>query len=209
MGIVSDLRYAGALASVEPMLFIPYAQDPAAPSTLALLARGRDARLPALAPILAAVAAQDPWIPVYEADAVAGRARESMAGLALAETVFKAFALLAAALALMGTAVVARFLIAVRRHEYAVRSALGATPRLLFGSVMGEGLRIGVIGTLAGAALAWSGAHALNASLHDAAPWHWMPVAVVIATLMAAVMVTCAGAARNAARTNPVRALRQ
>lgn len=209
VGIVSDLRYAGALASVEPMLFIPYAQDPAAPSTLALLARGRDARLPALAPILAAVAAQDPWIPVYEADAVAGRARESMAGLALAETVFKAFALLAAALALMGTAVVARFLIAVRRHEYAVRSALGATPRLLFGSVMGEGLRIGVIGTLAGAALAWSGAHALNASLHDAAPWHWMPVAVVIATLMAAVMVTCAGAARNAARTNPVRALRQ
>lgn len=209
VGIVSDLRYGGALAPAEPMLFIPYAQDPAAPSTLALLVRGRDARLPALAPILEAVTAQDPWIPVYDAGAVTGRMRESMAGLTLAEAVFKAFALLAAALALMGTAVVSRFLIAVRRHEYAVRSALGATPRSLFGNVLSEGARIGAVGTLAGVALAWGGAHALNASLHDAAPWHWMPVATVISALMAAVTAACMGSARNAARTHPVQALRQ
>lgn len=209
VGIVSDMRYSGALAPIEPMLFIPYAQDAEAPSTLALLARGRDARLPALAPILAAVATQDPWVPVFDAGAVTDRARLAMAGLALAEAVFKAFALLAAALALMGTAVVARFLIAVRRHEYAVHSALGATPARLFGSVVREGLRIGALGTLAGAALAWLAARALNASLYNATPWDWLAAVAAVVALMLAVVAACVGPAREAARADPVRALRQ
>lgn len=208
VGVLEDARFDGALAEPEPLLFIPQAQDEALPSTLVVLARGYGARAPAVEPLAREVAALDPRVPLYDSARLADRAHESVAALTLAEAIFLVFAVLAGSLAMMGTGVVMRFLLEVRRREFAVRSALGAPPRRLFLGVLAEGIRIGALGALLGATASWFAATTVSASLYGATPWQFRVAAAVIAVLLLVVALAALQPARRAALSDPAMALR-
>ncbi|MBO9663918.1 ABC transporter permease [Dokdonella sp.] len=208
VGVLDDVRYGGALAEPERLVFVPQAQDPGLSATLVVLVRGRDGRVPTADVLARAAAGVDPRVPLFDTVRLADRAQESLAGLNLAEASFRVFATLAIALALMGTAVVLSFLLAVRRREYALRSAVGAAPSRLARRVVGEGLAIGAVGTLAGLAVAWGVAGLVDANLYGATPWRWLATGGVGAGLLLATALATLTPARRAAASDPMLALR-
>lgn len=208
VGVLDDVRYGGALAEPERLVFIPHAQDPGLPATLVVLAKGRDGRVPAADALARAAAGVDPRVPLFDTVRLADRAQESLAGLDLAEASFRVFAALAIVLALMGTMVVLSFLLAVRRREYALRSAVGAAPARLARRVVGEGVAIGAFGTLVGISVAWGAAGLVDASLYGATPWRWLAAGSVGAGLLLATMLATFAPARRAAASDPMLALR-
>jgi predicted permease len=208
VGVLDDVRYGGALAEPERLVFIPQAQDVALPAALVALASGRGGEVPAADVLARAAAGVDARVPLFDTVRLADRAQESLAGLNLAGAAFRVFAALAIALALMGTMVVLSFLLAVRRREYAVRSAIGAAPVRLARRVIGEGAAIGALGTLAGLAIAWAVAGTVDASLYGATPWRWLGAATVGAGLLLATMLATLSPARRAAASDPMLALR-
>lgn len=207
VGVIDDVRYGGALAEPERLVLIPHAQDAALPSALVVLARGSGG-VPAADVLARAAAGVDPRVPLFDTVRLADRAQASLAGLRLAEAAFRVFAALAIVLALMGTVVVLSFLLAVRRREYAVRSAIGAAPARLARGVVGEGACIGLAGALTGLAAAWAVAGLVDASLYGATPWRWPVVAGVVAALLVAVTLATLSPARRAAASDPMLALR-
>lgn len=207
VGVLDDVRYGGALAEPERLVLIPHAQDAALPSALVVLARGSGG-VPAADVLARAAAGVDPRVPLFDTVRLADRAQASLAGLRLAEAAFRVFAALAIVLALMGTVVVLSFLLAVRRREYAVRSAIGAAPARLARGVVGEGACIGLAGALTGLAAAWAVAGLVDASLYGATPWRWPVVAGVVAALLVAVTLATLSPARRAAASDPMLALR-
>lgn len=207
VGVLDDVRYGGALAEPERLVLIPHAQDAALPSALVVLARGSGG-VPAADVLARAAAGVDPRVPLFDTVRLADRAQASLAGLRLAEAAFRVFAALAIVLALMGTVVVLSFLLAVRRREYAVRSAIGAAPARLARGVVGEGACIGLAGALTGLAAAWAVAGLVDASLYGATPWRWPVVAGVVAALLVAVTLATLSPARRAAASDPMQALR-
>lgn len=208
VGVLDDVRYGGALAEPERLVFIPHAQDPGLPATLVVVAKGRDGRVPTADALARAAAGVDPRVPLFDSVRLADRAQESLAGLNLAEASFRVFAALAIVLALMGTAVVLSFLLAVRRREYALRSAVGAAPARLARRVVGEGVAISAIGTLVGLGVAWGAAGLVDSHLYGATPWRWLAAGGVGAGLLLATMLATLAPARRAAASDPMLALR-
>jgi predicted permease len=124
-------------------------------------------------------------------------------------TFFGALALLLAALGLYGTLA---YSVARREREMGIRLALGAERRSLVRLVLSQGLRLVVVGIVAGwAASALAGrllAHMMEDVLfhvHAFDPFSFVGAALILTTLACAAAVI---PARRAAGTDPMRALR-
>ena len=208
VGVVEDARFHGVARAAPATVLVPLWQQAAMPSAFTLLLRGGPGRSVDVSAVQRLAAEIDPWAPLYWPESLAARAAEGLSGLRLAELVFNRFALLAIALAAFSLFVVLMFLVAQRRREYAVRAAVGATPRRLFLSVLGEGGRIGATGLVFGMALAHAAMQAIDAALEGAAPWRGSAAAVVVAVLLLAALASSAWPAWRALRVPASEALR-
>lgn len=117
------------------------------------------------------------------------------------------FAAVALVLALGGLYGLMSFAIGQRDHELALRQALGASAGRIARSVLGSGLRIGLLGIGLGLTVALVGLRTLGRLLygipaHD--PWTLFAVATL---LLACLLAACALPARRAARIAPSAAL--
>ncbi len=204
VGVVDDVRHESPLATSRPTLYVPYAQD-----TVAAGAGGQVAAITRFtgnsdrARFDAALGAVDPWIAVRDFVAMQDRASRAVAGVTLARQLFTGFSLLGVLLATLGIAAVAALGVARRRHELAVRSAIGATPRRLLSDVIGSSARIALPASAAGAGLAWLLVAALQAALQDSASMrieHLIlgPVLLLVCALLATLLP-----ARQATRIEP------
>lgn len=95
-----------------------------------------------------------------------------------------------------------------RRREFGVRLSVGASPNALYRSVMTRALRLSSSAVVLGAVLASMLERALSSVLGSdttAAPW---VLATVVCLLLVLAIAAAAGPARQAARTEPMAALR-
>jgi predicted permease len=119
-----------------------------------------------------------------------------------------AFAVLAVALALAGIYAVNSFFVERRVQEFGVRAALGATAQNLLGLVLGDSLRLTLVGLGAGLLLAALASRGLGTLLYNITALD--PLVYAAAALL--MMIACATAtlvpARRAARVDPMIALR-
>ena len=100
------------------------------------------------------------------------------------------------------------YAVAQRTHEIGVRIALGATTGDIARWVMGDGMRLAMLGLIVGMAGALAGARLLANLLYGVSPadpvvFLTIPVVLVAATLLASYLP-----ARRAMRVDPVIALR-
>nr|MDP9122688.1 FtsX-like permease family protein [Acidobacteriota bacterium] len=123
--------------------------------------------------------------------------------------ILTAFAALGLALAAVGVFAVSSFVIATRQRELGVRIALGAQRRDLYRTILAHGLRPVAAGVLSGLLGGSLFARLLAGLLFATRPWDPMVFAAVPALLAAVSLAALAGPARNALRTNPVRAIRE
>ena len=100
------------------------------------------------------------------------------------------------------------YAVSERTHEIGMRMALGAAPREVLRLVVGQGMRLALIGLLAGLPLALGMGRAVAGLLYGVAPDDFATFAGVAAILAGVALAACYIPARRAMRTHPMAALK-
>ena len=206
VGVVGDVRY-GTLDSLPvPEVYLSYHQAPRA--RMMIVARTAGDPL-ALAPAARnAVRAMAPDAPVYDIRTLESRVGDTMAYARFSALLLALFALVALALATMGTYGVISFAVSQRTREIGVRVALGATRGDILRLVVGQGVGIAVAGAVCGLAAALVATRVLRSLLYGVGPSDPVTFGAISALLVAVVVVASWVPARRAAGIAPLRALR-
>lgn len=122
--------------------------------------------------------------------------------------VFNAFSGASLVLIALGLFSSLSYAVAQRRPELAIRSAVGATPRRLFGMVMQNGVVLVGIGIVFGLGLAAALSRLLQAVLYETRPFEPTVYAAVVVVLLSISLLASWLPARRAAKIDPVTALR-
>ncbi len=118
------------------------------------------------------------------------------------------FGTLAMVLGVIGIYGLMAHFVSQRTHEIGIRMALGASPAQVMGMVIGQGLKLALIGVAVGALAALGATRSLSTMLYQVAP-NDPPTFIGVAILFAGVAAAaCYVPARRAARLDPLVALR-
>jgi putative ABC transport system permease protein len=206
VGIVRDVKTSGIDQPAALHVYLPLAQVPS--SSVALVARTRGDAATLAGPIEAVIHEIDPNLPVYDIrtlDEVIGRG----VGLQrLTMVLLLGFAGLALVMAAVGVFGVTAYVVSQRTHELGVRMALGADRGAVLRLVLGEELKVCVMGIGAGIAGALVLSSVLETLLYDVAPRDPATLAIVSAVLIAVTALAGYFPARRATRIDPMNALR-
>jgi putative ABC transport system permease protein len=119
------------------------------------------------------------------------------------------FSALALVLSAVGTYGVISYLTGQRTHEIGVRVALGASGRNILGIVLGQGLRIALIGVAAGLAGAFGLTRLITSWIYGVRATDPLTFGAVAVLLSGVALFACYIPARRAMRVDPIAALRQ
>jgi putative ABC transport system permease protein len=187
-------------------MYVPFRQDVFSTMWVTLRTDGDPAALAGAA--RAALKEIDPQIPAYLVspldDVVDGsldQRRFSMLLLGL----FASIALFLAAVGLYG---VISYSVSLRTQEIGLRRAIGAPPGRLLRMVVGQGMRLVVIGIAVGLAAALALARFVSTLLYGVTPFDVPSYAATAAALLAVAALACYVPARRAMRVDPIIALR-
>jgi putative ABC transport system permease protein len=127
----------------------------------------------------------------------------------ISATLLSGFAVGALLLAAMGLVGVISSSVTRRRHELAVRLAVGANHNGLLRLVLGEGVTLVGLGVLIGAPAIYAAGQVLRGTLVGVSPLDPLTLAAVAVALAAVTMTACYLPARKVLRINPAQSLRQ
>jgi predicted permease len=154
------------------------------------------------------VQAIDKDIPIYNVNPMEQVVADSLAQRRISTWLLGTFASVALLLAAIGIYGVIATSVSQRRHEIGIRMALGATRRDVLRLVMGQGLRLVVIGVVLGLAGGAAFSQALSGMLFGHSPFDLVTYVGVSVFLIVIASVAIFLPARRAANTNPMVALR-
>jgi predicted permease len=203
VGVVADMHRYGLERQPIPEFFFPSTEPT---MDLAIRTTGD--------PMLAAPLVRDAIRSTYGAAIVLRMSSvDGMFGELSAQRKFQAwmmtlFAAAALALAAVGVYGIVHFVVAQRRHEFAVRIALGASGRDLFRLVLLGGMRLPALGVLAGLFGAFAMTRVIENLLFQVRPTDPATFFGAAALLLAVALVACWMPARRAARVDPLAVLR-
>jgi len=150
----------------------------------------------------------DPTVAIEHVKTLAEIRSESVAPQTFAMRLLVGFSVVASVLALVGIYGVISLSVGSRRREIAIRTAVGAQRNHIMCLVLGEGLRLIVVGLLVGTGLAVAFARVLRTFLFEVEPTD-PTTFVAVATLFTVVaLLACWLPARRAATVDPMEALR-
>ncbi|MGH9434941.1 MAG: ABC transporter permease [Terriglobia bacterium] len=208
VGVVGDVRAEGLDQPPTPIIYVDYRQRGlGANSSPAIILR---TALPASAIVPSArgvFRALDPDVPAQFstfAEALGGWMAERRFLLLLAGV----FAGAALALAAVGIYGLVAYSVAQRTHEIGIRMALGAQKRDVLKMVIGNGIKLALVGIAAGIIGALALTRFLSSILYGVKPDDPATLAVVSLILAAVAILACYIPARRAARVDPLVALR-
>ena len=151
VGVVADARQRDlttALATSEPDIYFPLAQRGSGSLQIAVRA-GLSTDVIA-ASMRKELAALDPSIPLYGVGSLEMAVASQTASSRFASTMLSVFGGAALLLTGIGLYGVLAFLVSLRRREIGIRLALGATQRRVARGVLSHGLRLVLVGAVAG-----------------------------------------------------------
>lgn len=208
VGVVKDVRTGGPESAPQPEFYMPFEQHPL-PSTALTLAVRTDAANPELlgASIGRLIRQRNPEVPVRI------ETMEQTLGLATSAPRFRTyllstFAAVALLLAAAGVYGVMTFSVSQRVAEIGLRVALGATPRSILRLVVGQGIQLAAIGTVAGIALSVALSRLVSGLLFEVNARDPRILAGVVVIVGVASLIACLLPASLALRIKPMAALR-
>ena len=207
VGVASDARSRNLSTAPEPEVYLHIPQMPALGSMTVLMRAQTDPQH-LIGAAREEIAKLDSSIPIYDVktfdwyldDTVA---QQRFNGLLVG--IFAAIALLLTAIGLYG---VIAYSVSQRTNEIGVRMALGAKPRDVMRLVLGQGMKLTVIGVGAGIAASVILTKYIASLLYDVTPTDLATFVGISLLLSAVALLACYIPARRATRVDPLEALR-
>ena len=192
VGVVEDVKNAGLDKPTATELYIPAAQAVGfgiRNGYAVLRTQGDPARMTAPARrVIHDIDSSLPVSAVLTMDDVLSTAQARPRFLTLLLTVFAGVALVLAAVGIYG---VISYSVAQRTSEFGIRIAMGAAPRDVLGMVLGQGLMLGAIGVLLGAAGAFALTRLIRGLLFGISSFDPLTFVVMAVVLTAVTLAAC------------------
>jgi ABC-type antimicrobial peptide transport system permease subunit len=160
------------------------------------------------APIAALARRLDPARPIEDVRTLSEVVAASVAGQRTYAIVASVLGTTALAVALVGLLATLSRLVAGRRHELAVRSAVGATAPGLAGLVLREAALVIAVGMMAGIPLAWAAGNGVASFLYGVSATDVDTYVIVAGATSVAALLSSAWPAWLAMSTSPLELLR-
>lgn len=206
VGIVSDARRRSLDQPPRPAVYLPYTRF-MLPYFGAVIRTDRGAA--AVTPAVKAMVAElDPDLPIGDVRTIEQIIEQSTGEPRFRSFLIAGFAGLALLLAAVGVYGLISFTVTQRVPEIGVRLALGASPRQVFGQVIGQGVRLAVIGVVLGLAAAAAATRFVQGLLFDTSATDPVVYGSLSVLLLAMAALACYVPARRAMRVDPMTALR-
>jgi putative ABC transport system permease protein len=204
VGVVPTVRQRGGF-DPDPVVYLP--ARAVAPPTMAIVARSSGDPAALTAPLREALARIDPNLALYRVMTLERAMHDARWNPRMATVLLRSLVLIGAILALVGLYAVTAHAVGQRRRELAVLAALGARP----GELRKVVLRPTMIQLAAGLVLGVGCAYPLNDLFNGNHPIAMTDAATLVPLIAAIVIVAaiaCLVPARQAARVDPIVALR-
>ncbi|HET7841811.1 MAG TPA: ADOP family duplicated permease [Terriglobia bacterium] len=206
VGVVGNIHHNGPGEDVESEIYVPYLQLPQGSMQLGVrTAMDPDSLISAIRGVVAEV---DPEQPISHVTTLEQTLAETVAPRRFNTLLLGIFAAIALALATVGIYGVIAYSVTQRTHEVGIRMALGAGRGDVLRLVMGEGVRLAVIGVGLGIAGAFGLTRFLANFLYGIRPTDPVTFISVSLILAAVAMLACYLPARRATKVDPIVALR-
>lgn len=202
IGVVGDVKLTSLEGDIRPTAYLSSRQYAFGMMTFVVRTTGDPGRLaPSAVRIIRDI---DPLLPVSAVRPLDEVFAESIARprlTAVAMSVFAAAALLLAALGVYG---IVAYSVTQRSREFGIRVALGAKPGQIISMVVGQNLRIVMLGLALGVATAIPATRLLRGLLYQVGPNDPMTFMVIGAMLASVAVVAAYLPARRGTRVDPV-----
>ena len=149
-----------------------------------------------------------PYRSVYDISLLTDHLSDAFAENRLRTVLLTFFALTAIALACVGLYGTLSYLVNIRQREVGLRLALGALRGQIVGQFLGQGMRVSLLGCIAGLALAAVFTKLLAGMLFGVSPWDAVTMTAVVGLVVAVSLAASLLPAVRAARVEPMRVLR-
>jgi predicted permease len=207
VGVVNDVRGRSLSGNLEfPTVYVPYWRRAFSEISLAVKTTGDPAATYAL--VRQTIRRLDSELPIPAMRTMDDVVMESVAPRQFQMRLVLLFGIVALMLAGLGVYGVVSYTVAQRTGELGLRMALGAAPRTVARSVLGQAMLPVVVGLGAGLAVAIGAGRAVRAMLFNVDPMDPLTLLSVSTVLLAVGVFACYLPARRAMRTDPLAALR-
>ena len=207
VGVVANIRHSAVSTPPDPCLFMPNDQQPFPFTALVVRTAGDPAQLEnAIREQIRMVDADQGISKIEELQQMVS---DSIARPRLEATVLTLFGVIALGLASIGLYGLIAFSVAQRAREIGIRMALGASRSGVFHMILGDGLRLTLIGGTVGLVAILGLAHFLRSLLFETQPLDPVTLISVICVLISVTLLACYLPARRATKADPAAVLRE
>jgi putative ABC transport system permease protein len=206
VGVVADVKFSALSAANTEEMYLPMAQVPW-PNTTLLVRSGASVQSLVVA-VRTKIAELDPNLPVTGISSM-----EEVVGASVAQPkltmqfvgIFAGFALLLAAIGIYG---VMAYTVTARKQEMGIRVALGAQPADILRLVVGQGMRMTLLGVALGVAVSLALTRLLASLLFGVRATDPLVFSAAALLLVGVAFLACYLPARRATRVDPIIVLR-
>jgi predicted permease len=208
IGVARDIKFTNQREEIAPLIYLPWLQwaEKIGGMQFALRASGEPIALVNAA--RQAVLEVDGNLPLIDVKTQAAQASETLAQEHLLAKLLSFFGALALLLAAVGLYGVMAYAVAQRTSEIGIRMALGAQAGDVLRLVVWQGLKLALIGSVAGALGAFALKQVIASQLYGVVATDPLTYTVVGGLLVAVALLACWIPARRATKVDPVVALR-
>jgi putative ABC transport system permease protein len=207
VGIVRDFKYESLQTEAEPEIYTPIKEGPGWKTT-ALVVRTRIQPESLRADVQRAVRQVEGNALIERVETMKDLLSDATARPRFILLLLSAFALVALLLTGVGVYGVLAYTVAQNTREIGIRMALGADRHVVLKLVLGQGMKLALLGVLIGLGGAFALTRLLKTLLFGVSPTDPLTLALIAALLMLVALLACWIPARRAAKVDPMIALR-
>jgi len=206
LGVVGDVHNEGLNSQPKPAIYVP--MDLMSRIKFDLFIRTAGNPLAVAGSVRRVIHQVEPEQPIQQMAPLEQVVYESIAQPRFFAVVMAFFGAMALLLSAIGVFAVLSYSVRQRTHEIGIRMALGAEKRDVLGMVVGQGIRLALIGVAIGIVGALALTRFLSSLLYGVTPTDPLTFAAVSLVLIAVALLSCYLPARRAAKVDPMVALR-